>query len=104
ERLFDNMMPPFCDGWTGAGHYGQYSTGIVSYADMNVNEDGYSFYDRLANEYNKWNQAADFPDVFSFKDFDLTKWNESKVGNYYPKFGYYWNKNGRITEDPNWKT
>lgn len=69
---YRDLYTRYCAGCTrlggGFGYYGAASTGIISFADIEVNESGASFYERL------WADPDGYH--FSFKDFVTWRWNE----------------------------
>jgi hypothetical protein len=74
-------------GWFGGtpiksmrfGHFGSYSTGVISFADINANEEGYLFYDKLYSAYQKGQKL--YPFQFSVFDYKYTGFNEQTVKN-----------------------
>ncbi|MBF0442874.1 MAG: hypothetical protein HQK54_13290 [Oligoflexales bacterium] len=53
------------------GYFGSASTGVVSYADMNANENGYNFYQRLKSDPLHYQ--------FRFSDYNINEMNETNV-------------------------
>lgn len=67
EGLYRRYCPP-CTRLGGFGYYGAKSTGVISYADMEANEAGHGFYERL------WDDPAGFE--LRLSDVPLDLWNE----------------------------
>jgi hypothetical protein len=61
------------------GIYGNYSTGIVSHADINANIAGQAFYEKLFNAY-QLGQTS-YPFSFSVNDYPIQRFNEQNVPN-----------------------
>jgi hypothetical protein len=55
------------------GYYGSYSSGVISYADMNANEEGYKFYENVYESYKKGEKY-----VFSVNDYNTASFNEAQ--------------------------
>lgn len=74
RQRYDTMFKKYVyPSWFG--FYGSATTGVVSYSDMNANEDGYKFFSELYKDpYNY---------KFSFSNFNVKNWNEENVGNKY---------------------
>jgi hypothetical protein len=67
EGIYRRYCPP-CTRLGGFGYYGSKATGVISYADMDANEAGHTFYEKL------WDDPA--AHEFRFADFSLDSWNE----------------------------
>ena len=81
---FDFMAKKFDRGWGGEGYFGKNSSGISSNADLNANEDGFSFYESMWVSFRKWKDGGaqgNFSRVFKFKfsNYEYPDWNELKV-------------------------
>lgn len=70
-------MPSFQEGM-----FGFKATSIASRADINANNDGFSFYGKLWQAYSDWYEkknAGAFPANFQFSDYKVANWNEQNV-------------------------
>lgn len=67
KAIYGRYCPP-CTRLGGFGYYGAKSTGVISYADIDVNEAGYRFYERL------WADPAGY--IFRLADYMSDRWNE----------------------------
>jgi len=85
---YQKIFASWCRTCASFGYYGSASTGVISYADMNANEVGRSFYLKLegilkAQESNPEALKASIQKFVRFEQFSPEKMNESLVPNRY---------------------